>query len=108
MNNYESFKGEFVLELTNLISDIPYDKLQKVLTAMDIASRKYNIEIKTMDLITTDEKSNTIVKMFIAAKAVEGKADGTLQMYYRVLNNFFKALRVPYDTVTGFHQTGVA
>lgn len=100
MNNYETFKDDLILQISERLPDIPVGTVNQILEVIDLVALKYNIERQTMDLTVQDRGFPLLAKMFIASKAVEQKSQGTLKNYKYTLSNFFDTVRKPVDQVT--------
>jgi len=95
--SYESFRLKVADKLTNVVSDNYL--LNVILTAIDESAEGYEFTTKTTALITYEGVPDS-VKMYIASKAIENLAKGTLRNYYLNLVHFFRAVRVPLDQIT--------
>lgn len=100
MNNYECFKNELTLELMKVVPDLPFETVTRILSAVDVTAQKYNIELQTTDIISVEDSFPALLRMFIAAKAVEGKSRETLRMYTITLSNMFAVVNKPCDKIT--------
>lgn len=78
MSSYDNFRNEMAKQL--LVTQ-QIDTTQQVLTTMDIVAAGYNIEPKCTDLIVAADMVPELVRIYIAAKAVEGKSQTTLNQY---------------------------
>ena len=96
MGHFEMFRAAFVSNVMNVISD---ESLQAVIKALDIVSNDYEITRKTTDIIVSDGIPE-VVRLFIAAKAVEHIAKSTLGKYLEILTGFFKMVCKPVTDIT--------
>ena len=94
---YETFRNEMTEQL---LKTQPLDTTQRVLSTMDLVAANYDFEPKCTDLIVSDDSIPQIVRIYIAAKAVEGKSKHTLKQYLYILSRFFNSVHLPYDKVT--------
>ena len=95
--SYEQFRNEMTEQLLNTQS---ISTTQQVLSTMDMVAAGYDIEPKCTDLIVQEDDTPPIVRIYIAAKGVEGKSMHTLKQYRLTLTNFFKRTRLPLEKVT--------
>ena len=101
MDNYELFKKDFIINYLSQHPEVSEEQLTNVLHMLDIVAQKYDINKQSTDLILQDEEGDwAIVKMFIAAKAIEKKSDGTLKLYTLILNNFLTDIKKPFNIIT--------
>ena len=100
MNNYETFRNELSYYCMCHLHDATTDMLESFLSAVDTVMKAYKVEKEITDLITYNGEIPTLVKMFVASKAVEQKSEGTLRNYTIVLSNFFNAVRKSVQDIT--------
>lgn len=93
--DYESFR---IVLAMNLCSVVGSDKLNDVLKAVDIAMNDFDIQKKSMQLITTNGIPEA-VKAYIASKAVSNASSGTLKQYRYKLINFFDTVRKSFADI---------
>mgnify|MGYP002521463245 CR=1 FL=1 len=93
MSNNEKFRNELAARL-----DLPPEEIRKVLTAFDFVSADYEIERKTMNIIPFGGMPE-VVKIYLAAKAVENLSKETLKQYRCKLLHFFKEVTKPVETI---------
>lgn len=97
MNKNESFRTHVQTKLAEILD---LETLRRSMRVIDEVINGYEITAKCTDLITANEMPD-LVRSFIASKAVENKARGTLTGYTEVLAHFFQAVRKPLpDIVT--------
>lgn len=96
MNHYETFKLEFITSLP----DIPQDILDQVLHTLDLTAQSYSIEKSTTDIIVANEPFPQVLKLFLAAKAIEGLSPKTLNIYSLTIKNFLNAVNKPFNNIT--------
>ena len=100
MNHYETLKDQLILKLTNDYPDLPIERLSGFLSALDCVVASYNIEPRSTEIIPVESGVPTLIKMFIATKAIEQKSQGTLRNYTVVLTNFFRAVNRRLKDIT--------
>ena len=93
---YEQFRSKFA---AMLLDTLPTEQLHTVLHMLDIAAGGYDITPKCTDIVPLEETPQ-MVKMYIAALAVENKSPRTLKDYLMHLCRFFDHVMKPYNTVT--------
>lgn len=94
--SYEQYRSKLASRLMDIL---PTEKIHDVLHELDLLSAGYEITPKCTDIIPADETPQ-IVKMFIAALAVENKAKTTLRDYTMHLKRFFLHVPKPYNIIT--------
>ena len=94
--SYETFRTDV---LTGLADLVPQHLLDDVMNVIDIASQQYDFQRKEVALTVYRDVPDT-VKMYIASKAIQNLSKGTLQNYYNMLCNFFRAVHKPFDAIT--------
>lgn len=96
--SYEQFRNEMTEKLLNTQT---ISTTQQVISTMDMVAAGYDIEPKCTDLIVQDDDGvPPIVRIYIAAKGIEGKSIHTLKQYRGTLTYFFKATGLPLEKVT--------
>lgn len=95
--SYEQFRSEMT---TKLLASYSIDVTQSILAAIDTVAANYDIVPKCTDLIVSTDYVPKIVEVYIAAKAVEGKAKTTLKQYNNNLRNFFVRTRLSIEKIT--------
>ena len=96
--SYEQFRNEMTEKLLNTQT---ISTTQQVISTMDMVATGYDIEPKCTDLIVQDDDGvPPIVRIYIAAKGIEGKSIHTLKQYRGTLTYFFKATGLPLEKVT--------
>ena len=89
MNSYEQMKNRFLLEVSNEMPSLSVENVNKIGTALDRAAYGYEISQKDTALSTCVDPIPVLVKTYIIVKKTEGRSDGTLENYARVLKDFF-------------------
>lgn len=92
-NAYEQMKNKFMLEVSAEMPSICADDLNKIAAALDRAAFGYEVAQRETALSTYVDPIPTLVKTYIIVKKTEGRSDGTLQNYARVLKDFFLWIR---------------
>ena len=92
MDNSEMFRNEFIQKLSEAL---PPDQIIRALSAFDLTSSGYEIERKSVEIITFDGIPE-VVKHFIASKSIQNCSMGTLKQYRYKLIDFFNAVRKSY------------
>ena len=100
MNNYETFRDELFMELSLNAHGVTMQQIYTILNIVDRVAKTYEISKMTTDIITVEDGVPSVVKYFIASKAVEQKSKGTLQNYTLVLSNFFRTVGKGVKDVT--------
>lgn len=97
--SYEKFKG---LVLNRLIEtpNIPSETVKTMLTIMDSVAVDFDIKEMTKALSLIAEGLPEIAKIYLAAKKIEGLAEGTLYNKLRTLTHFHEAVSKPIDQIT--------
>lgn len=96
--SYEQFRHSILSRLMD--SSIPAEILNRVMVEVDTVAQEYKIERECTDLSVYTDGIPTIVKIYIAALAVQNCAKSTLEDYTRGLRKFFGAVHKPYTMVT--------
>lgn len=96
MASSESFRIDLA---SRLVSVLPPDQLDAVLSAVDITSAAYDINRKQVALSVVGTVPEA-VRIFLASKAIEGCSSGTVNQYRYKLIRFFEAVRKPYTDIT--------
>ena len=79
MNQYESFKLEFMLRIID--QGMPQEYTDLVSREIDFVAKDYHIERLSTDIIVSGEEMPAAVKLFLASKYVENKSKETLYEY---------------------------
>lgn len=98
MNQYESFKLEFMLRIID--QGMPQEYTDLVSREIDFVAKDYHIERLSTDIIVSGEEMPAAVKLFLASKYVENKSKETLYEYKLTLKNFFKMVQKPLPDIT--------
>lgn len=93
MNSYEQMKNSFLLEVSSLFPSFSVDELNKISSALDRSAYGFDVSRKETALSTYVDPIPMLVKTYIIVKKTEGRSDGTLQNYARVLKDFFLWVR---------------
>lgn len=88
-SNYECYRNDLADRLALILNP---EQLSAVMSAIDQASLSYEITAKQTDIITVEEVPS-VVKYFLASKALENLSEKTLTSYRRMLVSFFKLVR---------------
>lgn len=89
MKGYEQMKNSFLAKLTDLIPDLDNGIIHAICTSLDKAAYQFDIAAKETSIVPRGDLIPEIVKIYIAVKKTEGRADGTLENYARTLKQFF-------------------
>lgn len=100
MNGYEQMKNSFLAELNKMIPDLLGETACAISDALDKAAYPFDISVKETSIAIRDDVIPEIVKIYIAVKKTEGRSDGTLDNYIRILQSFFLWVRKQPDAVT--------
>ena len=95
--SYEQFRNDILLSLSDIL---PGEQVSRVLSVMDATATSYDISRKSMELSVLTDDLPQIVKIHIAAKAIENKSKATLSQRTYILRKFFSDIRMPFDKVT--------
>ena len=95
--SYEQFRNDLAARLIS--GQLPTD-LSSLLAVIDQVAVNYNIERQTTDLALIQDDIPQIVKLHIAALAVENRSKNTISTRLGILRRFFADVRIPYDQVT--------
>lgn len=93
MNAYEKMKNRFLLDVASEMPSLSVEALNELAAILDRSAFGYEITQKETALSTRVEPIPILVKTYIVVKKTEGRADGTLQNYARVLKDFFLWIR---------------
>lgn len=92
----ENFANEILLKLDG---QIPVDMLPKVRQALETTMYNYDIKPKETGVVVYEGLPDTY-KMFLVAKKIEGRSEGTLKLYKMVIEDALYALAKPLKDVT--------
>ncbi len=95
--SYESFRNDVSARLLDILPDSA--SLAPILAAIDAAAAPFEFSRRCTDLIVTDGVPDA-VRLYIASKAVQNIAKGTLANYYRALRLFFQHVKLPLEKVS--------
>lgn len=95
--SYEQFRNDCVLRMSDMMGT---DAINRILSIIDSVASSYNMTRKTTDLTVVSGDLPQIVKLHLAAKAIENKSKETLKDRMYILKNFFSAVKISYDKVT--------
>ena len=95
-NSSEAFRNELV---SRLLDVLPQDQVQRVLSVMDATLTGYDVSRRQVELIPVDGIPD-VVRIYIASKAVENLAPGTLKVYKLRLFDFFSRVKKAYTDIT--------
>ena len=93
----EHLRIQFIAELAKL--NLGTETTKQVLAAFDVASTGYEVRPQEVSIIQYDTTPE-LVKVYIAVKAVEGLAHGTLYGYRHDLEKFFAEVSCPVEQIT--------
>lgn len=96
MSNNEQYRARFLAGLTDAIG---LEEVQRVMRVFDEVTADYDIQRKCTALAVIDRLPDH-VRSYIASKAVENKAKGTLREYKNILTSFFSAMRKPVEEIS--------
>ena len=94
--SYEMLRNEYAAQLT----DLPPELFARVLSALDAVAVHYDIKQACTDLSIPEDDVPQIIKMHIAALAVENRSRYTLNNRLTILVHFLKTVGKPYDMIT--------
>ena len=94
--SYELFRTDVLTQLNGILQP---RMLEQVLNVLDQASQQYEIKRKEVAL-TVYTAIPEPVKMYLAAKATENLAKGTLRNYLYLLKDFFGTVSKPIEQIT--------
>ena len=94
--NYDSMRLELIGKLSE---QFPAETVERIVTTVDVVSNGYEISRKETGLIVNGSIPE-IVKVYIAAKAVENLSRGSLENYRLTLVNFFSTVNKPLSDIT--------
>lgn len=80
------------------VTELQLEKLQRILY---IKADMYEIQERCTEVAIQDHSSEGLLRRFLAAKRLEGKAESTIRQYYLVLSQLIHGLRVP------IHEVGI-
>lgn len=100
MNGYEQMKNSFLAELNNIIPNLNGETVRMIGDALDKAAYPFDVTVKETALAIRNDVIPEVVKIYIAVKKTEGRSDGTLDNYIRILQSFFLWVRKQPDAVT--------
>lgn len=72
-----------------LIVNYPSKDIPGIIDKLIPIVNNYNIEIKSTEVATVDNSSIAILKMFAGSLMAEGKAEGTVRQYIKILRRFY-------------------
>lgn len=96
MSNNEQYRARFLAGLTDAIG---LEEVQRVMRVFDEVTSDYDIQRKCTALAVIDGLPDH-VRSYIASKAVENKAKGTLREYKNILASFFSTMRKPVEEIS--------
>lgn len=94
--SYDSFKAQ----LTGVIRSIMPDDTKRIMDAVDLVAREYDIDLKDGESGQNAEEAMKIMEDFLAAKGVEEKSPNTLDMYRCVLRGFLSHVSKPVTAIS--------
>lgn len=99
MNGYELLKNDFLVEMEGAMLCLNGEQIRQIGEALDRAAYRYDVQEKQVELTTYVYTIPNLVKTYIVIKKTEGRSDGTLKNYARVLQAFFCWCRKQPDEV---------
>ena len=93
---YENFRTVLTMNLCTVINDSTV--LQDVLKMVDVSMSDFDIQKKQMDIIPATNMTS-IIKCFLASKAISNLSKGTLKQYHYKLVHFFDSVRKSYKDI---------
>lgn len=99
MNNYEQMKNQFLVELNKSLP-MSADNFNLVVSALDIAVRKFDITLKETSQETSENVIPAMLDTYLIVKKTEGLSEGTLENYERILKGFFTWAKKKPEEVT--------
>lgn len=100
MNGYELLKNTFMVELAQELPMLNGTDMNMIGAALDRAAYRFEVQEKKIELSTYVYTVPSLVKTYIVVKKTEGRSDGTLANYARVLQSFFSWCRKQPEEVT--------
>lgn len=93
---------------TNLINSIQYeladilsaDDLKAVTNIITLKLNDYEVHKACTDVVVRENESETIVKMFLTTKKIEGKSDKTIEAYGRRLADLLRVTNKPIKEIS--------
>ncbi len=96
MPNTELLRDEL---LSELVLEFSEEELLKILDAFDKAAQKYEIKLKSTDIIAVEGIPDE-VKWFLASKVISNCSPGTVNQYKYKLFNFFQVVQKKVQDIT--------
>ncbi len=93
----EELRREILQKMQGVLTETQAEKLKSTL---DIVLYRYRIESKTEEVSVYDDSNTGKIKQFIATKRLEGLSEGTLEQYYRSINNLVTSLGKNISDIT--------
>lgn len=100
MNSYELLKNAFMVEIEEALPMLNGEQISLIGSALDRAAYRFDVQEKQVELSTYVYTIPSLVKTYIVIKKTEGRSDGTLKNYARVLQAFFCWCRKQPEEVT--------
>lgn len=97
--SYNEFKNSLVLNLTERFPEMDIASLNRILQIIDCTANDYDFTRKCTDLIVSGGVPE-VLKLYLAAKVVEGYSKGTLYNAQIICTNFFQTVGKPIDRIT--------
>ena len=94
--SYEKLRNEII---TGLLQSRNVEDINSIMTVIDRSAIGYEIIQKCTDVTIADDCPQ-IVRLYIAAMAVENMSRQTAYQYFSTLKLFFGVVRKPFDAVT--------
>lgn len=90
------FEDEFMLKL---IGKIPDEYLQTVRQQLDMTLVNYDVRQKETELVVYQDPVPRAVKIYLAARKIEGLSEKTLERYEMILRKFFEDIGKPLEEI---------
>lgn len=91
------FENEFMMKL---IGKIPDEYLQTIQQQLEMTLVNYEVTEKETALTIYQDPVPQALKIYLAARKIEGLSVKTLQRYEKTLRNFFTAVNKPLEEIT--------
>lgn len=93
---YEQLRNDFLMALSN----VQEMSVEAALKSLDQVAMKYEVKLKTADLVYCDGELPEMVQTYLVCKKMAGLTEGTLNNYKIILNVFFKEVKVEPQFIT--------
>lgn len=82
---------------------IPANTVRQIINDAGEILTNYEVITLPSDDGGSDKETQQLIKMFVDAKAIEGKSKNTLERYRYILGRLFEAVKVPARKITVYH-----